>query len=284
MNKKDSYIIGEIKTTMGTVPVVSTKLNLKDVLGSWKVRWGIGRMNYKINPGIYAIGNPNKSSPVLISANYKLTFDTLRRELLGINCWIIILDTKGVNVWCASAKGTFSTEELLNRIKETGISEIVSHRKLILPQLCASGVNSNEVLRNSGFSSLFGPVRASDIKQFIDSGYKATEEMRRVKFSAWERLVLTPVELVEASKLSLKIFGAMFLVNLIAKRPFGTLDFIAYAGAVFIGTTITPVLLPIVPGKAFAFKGWLLGLFWMMLFNWFSGLFTAENWLLSVGY
>ena len=85
-NKEDSWIIGEVKTTMGIVPVVSTKLNKRGMFGSWKVRWGIGRMNYKINPGIYAIGNPDESSPVLVSANYKLTFDTLRRELLDINC------------------------------------------------------------------------------------------------------------------------------------------------------------------------------------------------------
>jgi len=72
-DKNDEWVIGEILTLKGRVPVVSTNLHFKDVLGAWKVRWGIGRINYKINPGLYAIGKPDHTSPVLVSANYKLT-------------------------------------------------------------------------------------------------------------------------------------------------------------------------------------------------------------------
>lgn len=79
-DKTDEWVTGEINTPRGNVPVVSTVLNIKDLLGMWKVRWGIGRMNYKINPGLYAVGKPDNTSPVLVSANYKLTFDVLRRE------------------------------------------------------------------------------------------------------------------------------------------------------------------------------------------------------------
>lgn len=266
------------------VPVVSTNLCLKDILGSWKVRLGIGRMNYKINPGLYAIGKPDHSSPVLVSANYKLTFDSLRKELSGLDCWILILDTKGVNVWCAAGKGTFGTDEIVNRISKTGLSEIVSHRKLILPQLGAPGVSAHEVTKQTGFSVVYGPVRANDIKTFIESGFKATKEMRTVKFTILDRLVLTPVELVSAAKSSLMIFGIIFLLNLFVARPFGLKDFIAYTGAVVTGTVITPMLLPLIPGRAFAWKGWLLGLLWTLGFIWCSGWFTSGSLLLAIGY
>lgn len=266
------------------VPVVSTNLCLKDILGSWKVRLGIGRMNYKINPGLYAIGKPDHSSPVLVSANYKLTFDSLRKELSGLDCWILILDTKGVNVWCAAGKGTFGTDEIVNRISKTGLSEIVSHRKLILPQLGAPGVSAHEVTKQTGFSVVYGPVRANDIKTFIESGFKATKEMRTVKFTILDRLVLTPVELVSAAKSSLMIFGIIFLLNLFVARPFGLKDFIAYTGAVVTGTVITPMHLPLIPGRAFAWKGWLLGLLWTLGFIWCSGWFTSGSLLLAIGY
>ncbi|ODM28109.1 acetyl-CoA synthase subunit gamma [Clostridium sp. Bc-iso-3] len=271
-------------TPKGSVPVVSANLHFKDLLGAWKVRWGIGRMKYKINPGLYAIGKPDHTSPVLVSANYKLTFDALRKELSDLDCWILILDTKGINVWCAAGKGTFGTDELVNRISKTGLSKIVSHRKLVLPQLGAPGVSAHEVTKQTGFSVVYGPVMAKDIKAFLDSGFKASKEMRTVKFTMWDRLVLTPVELVATAKSSLIVFGVMFLLNLFATRPFGLEDFIAYTGAVVTGAVLTPLILPVVPGRAFAWKGWLPGLLWTSGFIWYSGWFAPPYLLLAIGY
>ena len=166
-----------------SVPSVSTSLSYKDTLGAWKARWDIGRMNYMVEPGLYAVGNPDNDSPTLVSANYKLTFDTLRKNLSDLDCWLLILDTKGINVWCAAGKGTFGTDELVNRIEAVGLSKIVTHRKLVLPQLGAPNVNAHEVARRTGFSVAYGPVRASDIKTFISSGYKATKDMRTINFT-----------------------------------------------------------------------------------------------------
>jgi hypothetical protein len=283
-NKKDTWVAGEIHTSQGSVPAASTDLHFKDTLEAWKVRWGLGRMNYKINPGLYAVGKPDCASPVLVSANYKLTFNALRKELSGLNCWMLILDTKGINVWCAAGKGTFGTDELVGRISKTRLSEIVEHRTLVLPQLSAPGVSAQEVTRKSGFSVVYGPVSARDIKAFLDSGFRATEDMRLVKFTIWDRLVLTPVELVQTAKISLMVFGVLFLINLFAARPFGLLDFFVYAGAVAMGTVVTPVFLPVIPGRAFAWKGWLLGLFWTAGFIWLNGWFVPEFLLLAIGY
>ena len=266
------------------IQAVSPRLTFKDRLGGWKVRWGIGRMRYTVEPGVYAVGDPDENSPVLVSANYKLSFDMLRKNLSGVDCWLLILDTKGVNVWCAAGKGTFGTEEMVNRINAVGLSEIVTHKKLILPQLGASGVSGYEVTQRTGFSVTFGPVRASDIKAFMAAGYKTTKEMRTVQFTMWDRMVLTPVELVESAKVSIVVFGVMFLMNLFAARPFGLWDFLAYVAAVLTGTVITPVLLPFIPGKAFAFKGWLSGAAGMAFIVWAYGWFASPFLLLGIGY
>ena len=267
-----------------TKTTVSTVLTVRDVLGAWKVRWGIGRDNYKVDPGLYEVGHPDSNSPVLVSANYKLTFDTLRKNLTGLNCWLLILDTKGINVWCAAGKGTFGTDELINRIEETGLSGVVEHRKLLVPQLGATGVSGYEVTKHTGFYVIFGPVRARDIKDFISADYKATKKMRTVQFTFWDRLVLAPMELVEAAKISLIVFGVLFLINLFAARPFGFQDFIAYSTAVLAGTVFTPALLPLIPGRAFAFKGWLLGGISMALIAYAFGWFTPPFLLLGIGY
>jgi len=267
-----------------TIPIASTVLLPEDILGAWKARWGINRNNYKVEPGLYAVGKPDSHSPVLVSANYKLTFDTLRKNLSGLACWLLILDTKGINVWCAAGKGTFGTNELIYRIKSTGLKEIVEHRTLVLPQLGATGVSGYEISKNTDFTVIYGPVRARDIKDFISAGNKATKEMRTVKFNFLDRLVLVPLELVTAAKTSLLIFGVLFLINFFASRPFGFPDFIIYISAFITGSVLTPIFLPLIPGKAFAFKGWFLGLISTTLISYSFGWFAPPFLLLGIGY
>ena len=266
------------------IKTASTRLTFRDVLGAWKVRWGIDRMNYKVDPGLYAVGSPSAASPVLVSANYKLTFDSLRKELSRLDCWLLILDTKGVNVWCAAGKGTFGSDELVRRVEATRLPEVVSHRELILPQLSAAGVSAHEISKRTGFSVVYGPVRARDIETFLASGRRATEAMRAVEFTALDRLVLTPVEVAAAAKKFLQFVGVLFLINLFAARPFGFADVAACAGAVAVGTVVVPVLLPVIPGRSFAWKGWLLGLIWTLGAAWRYGWFAAGRELLGAGY
>lgn len=265
------WITGEISTNAGKVPQIAAKLTSTDAFGTCKVRLGINRMNYKVNPGLYAVGTPDSSSPVLVTANYKLTFDTLRKELHGLNVWIMVLDTKGVNVWCAAGKGTFGTKELVNRTSKVKLSQIVSHKTLILPQLGAPGVCAHEVTKQTGFKVSYGPVRAEDIKEFLEYGMKAKEEMREVKFNIVDRAVLTPIEFINTFKIAILVFGIMFIINLFAINPFGLIDFYAFIGALLVGSVLTPIFLPWVPVRAFAAKGWILGLIWAAVVNTLNG-------------
>ena len=142
-------MIGKLETPVGLVPQVSSILTRSDHLGTFKARWGIGRMHYTVCPGLYALGKPNETSPVLVTANYKMSFDKLRKELESRNLWILVLDTKGINVWCSAGKGTFGTMELVSRIESSGLAKVVSHRELILPQLAGPGVAAYQVKKLS---------------------------------------------------------------------------------------------------------------------------------------
>ena len=130
-------LVGKINMPEIKVEIVSTRLTLSDRLGDWKARWTMGRMDYRVNPGLYGVGQPDNQSPVLVTANYKMTFNSLRSELGGISAWILVLDTKGINVWCAAGKGTFGTKELVRRIRAVSLDKRLAHRVLILPQLGA---------------------------------------------------------------------------------------------------------------------------------------------------
>jgi hypothetical protein len=247
-----------------TVCRTTTKLTFKDTLGLWRVRLGIRRKSYRVLPGIYCTGNPDRDSHVFVSANYKLSFDNLRSSLAGINAWILVLDTKGVNVWCAAGKGTFSTGEIINKIKEFRLELLISHKTLIVPQLAATGVSAHDVLKLSGYRVIFGPVRAQDITKFLYNGMKATKEMRTVSFGVKDRAVLIPIEFVGILKYILAII-AVFVIFKYTKVDFINLrDTIAFSGAFVMASVFVPLFLPWIPGRAFSLKGFFVGIIWTM--------------------
>jgi len=262
-----SWIIGKFASGSGEIPVVNTRLTFSDRLGAWRVRWGIARARYRIEPGLYGAGNPTPQSPVFVSANYKLSFDRLRSNLAGIDGWILVLDTRGINVWCAAGKGTFGTDEIVRRIRAVGLENFVSHRKLIVPQLGATGVSAHRVRELCGFHVIYGPVRASDIPTFLKAGKKASPEMRRVRFSFGDRAVLVPNELVQNARYLLPVAAGLILLagfgpniySLDRAARIGITSAVVLAISYVIGLTIPALLLPWLPGRAFSAKGAWIG-------------------------
>ena len=240
---------------------------MRDQFGMMRARIGISRNQYKLNPGLYCVGNPTAESSVFVTANYKLSFDSLRKELTGISAWILVIDTRGINVWCAAGKGTFSADEIALQVKRARLAEIVCHRELILPQLAAPGVASHELNRKCGFKGIFGPVRAADIPGFIANGNQADETMRSVTFTLTERLVLVPVEISLIWKLFALISLGLFAVSGIGPDLYslsqalsrGVTAMGATVFAILAGAMITPVFLPWIPGRQFWWKGMIAG-------------------------
>lgn len=262
------FVRGSVQTPAGETPRVESALSRADRLGAILVRSRIRRMNYTVDPGLYALGDPSPESPVLISANYKLSFDHLRRSLDQTNAWILVLDTDGINVWCAAGKGTFGTDELVKRIKAGNLEQVVSHRQIIVPQLGGPGVAAHLVKRHSGFEVLYGPVRADELPAFLAAGNRATPEMRRVSFDFGQRAAVVPVELMGALKHMMWLAPLVYLLGgLWGPQPFwqaaaqhGMLAAQALLIATLAGAAASPLLLPWLPGRAFSLKGMWPGL------------------------
>jgi len=264
---KQPFVVGAVETSVGLLPRVTSSLTWADHWGTIKARWGVGRMHYTVEPGLYALGDPDGRSPVLVTANYKMSFDRLREKLTGQNVWILVLDTDGINVWCSAGKGTFGSEELIRRIAISGLNRVVNHRELILPQLSGPGVAAHLVKKFSGFKIHYGPIRASDLPAYLDAGLKATPEMRLKTFTLRERVALIPIELVAALKPGLLILLAFFLLGGLGGPAgywenavnYGVFAVVAFMTAILTGAVLTPILLPVLPGRAFSFKGFIVG-------------------------
>jgi hypothetical protein len=235
-------------------PIIFTttsRLSQADRWDHFLARMGVKRSEHRMEPGLYALGHPNPDSPVFVSANYTLSFDALRSALEGVEAYILVLDTQGINVWCAAGKGTFGTDEIVARVGTTHLGDVVRHRKLILPQLGAPGVAAHAVKQRAGFWVEYGPVRAADLPEYLKTR-KASAEMRKVKFPMRDRLVLIPVDLV---RLLLPMIGAAILFYFLG----GWLLSLAAAAAILAGVVLFPILLPWLPTHNFSSKGFLLG-------------------------
>lgn len=291
---KYSFLLGETPNIDTVIPLVATKNDFMDFLGAVMVRWGMNRNNYRISPGLYGVGTPDEMSDVFVTANYKLSFDALRKSLYAINGWILVLDTKGVNVWCAAGKGTFGTKELVNRIKLTSLEKIVNHKRLILPQLGATGIAAHKVKEDSGFNVHYGPVRAADIKRFISEGYRADKVMRRVSFGFIDRIKLIPNDFMYGKFILLGAIAIFIIISGLSHKGISYRDFWENSGpavlsvllAYISGTVITPMLLPYIPGRRFSLKGFYSGalvfviLYILKLTG--SNIFETVSWFLVI--
>ncbi|MDZ4168233.1 MAG: mercury methylation corrinoid protein HgcA [Coriobacteriia bacterium] len=262
----EPYVDGTVDTFAGPVKRVTTELSSEDRLGALRVRLAIARNDYRVRPALYAIGAPDDTSPVLVTGNYKLTFDTLRGELGGRDVWLLVIDSRGVNVWCAAGKGVFSTAEVVRGIRDARLEQTVSHTRVVLPQLGATGVAAHEVRAATGFSAVWGPVRAGDLPAFLDAGMKATPAMRRVHFELKDRARLVGVEAsVLWSRRSVIAIGVLVAAAFILPRltslsgEIWLLTMAVGVLAVLAGAVVMPLLLPWLPGRTFALKGAIAG-------------------------
>ena len=237
--------------TMPDLMRTSSALTFADHWDHFLARWGYRRGDHRVAPGLYALGQPTSESPVFVTANYTLSFDALRSALTGVDGYILVLDTQGVNVWCAAGKGAFGTEEIVRRIEAVRLADVVAHRTLILPQLGAPGVAAHEVKQRTGFKVEYGPVRAADLPEYLKT-HQATPEMRQVRFPLRDRLVLIPVELIQ-------VLRPTALAALVLTVLFGPLMAAGAAAAVLAGAALFPILLPWLPTEEFSSKGFILG-------------------------
>jgi NAD-dependent dihydropyrimidine dehydrogenase PreA subunit len=143
---------------------------------------------WSTEPGLRSAGNPGRSSPVLVTGNYDLTVRRLLRALEGVDAWVVVAPSRGINVWCAAAGGHLTSHQVVTALKTSGVEERVEHRRAILPQLAATGVQAREVSQRCGWKLRFGPVYAEDLPRYLAQHEKKSDDMRRVRFGLAERL------------------------------------------------------------------------------------------------
>jgi len=138
--------------------------------------------------GMTKIGKPNRMSPVFLTCNYHLTVKRVKRTLHGIDCYLLVANSNGHNVWCGATGGHFTSHDVISVLKTSGIEKLVGHNNVILPQLAATGIEAKYIQKKTGWKVIWGPVYAKNIQAFIENNLKKTIEMREVRFSLVQRI------------------------------------------------------------------------------------------------
>jgi NAD-dependent dihydropyrimidine dehydrogenase PreA subunit len=169
-------------------------------------------------PGLRRIGNPDRRSPVLVTCNFALTVRRLRDALRGRDAWLLVANSHGINVWCAASGGHLTDHEVIAAVRASGIGDRVDHRRLVLPQLAATGIERRHIADTTGWEAVWGPARLEDLPDYLDRGGAVTRRDRWMRFPAWERVEMAvmwtvPMALVAAIALALAAGAAAALAG-----------------------------------------------------------------------
>jgi Pyruvate/2-oxoacid:ferredoxin oxidoreductase delta subunit len=176
---------------------------------------------------------------------------TLERD--GVDAWLLVAPTKGVNVWCAGGAGDFTADTVISIIKTSGIEKLVDHRRLIVPQLSANGVNIWSLKERSGWRPQFGPAHIKDVAAFLKSRKPRTvREHRKVTFDVKDRFVM-------GTNLGFNVSLLLFLPLLLASIWISGLWWKTIP-LLFIFSVVCSLLVFWLPGKIGVQKGLSLGL------------------------
>jgi demethylmenaquinone methyltransferase/2-methoxy-6-polyprenyl-1,4-benzoquinol methylase len=198
----------------------------------------------KFQPGLYAVGHPNPDSAVLVTGSFDLTVRRLTRAIDGkLDAWVLVADSAGINVWCAAGGGYFTAEKVIAAMKSSNLKAVVNHHTLILPQLCANGVDGWRIRQETGWRVDWGPARAEDIPAYLSSNRRKTDAMRWVRFPLKDRLEMVTV--------TLGFYGLMILlpVFIFWRHMFWSVAFSMIGLSYFYA-----VILPWLPGRDGLYK------------------------------
>jgi len=184
-------------------------VRVSDVPGYLRDR-ALGMLPHRAATGLIRIGKPGRDSPVLVTGNFTLTVRRLREALHGYDAWLLVANSKGIDVWCAAGGGHLTHHDIISVLRTSHVADRVDRREVILPQLCATGVERRRITEATGFATLWGPARLEDLPAFLDRGEQAAKSERFMRFPGWERMEMAAMLGVPLLVVMLPILAGVF--------------------------------------------------------------------------
>ena len=246
-------------------------LNILKLCGGFLFRW----VGFPVEPRLQKIGQPDENSPVLLTSNFNITVYRVAKALKNIDCWLLIAPSNGINVWCGACGDDFLTNSVLLILKLSNISNKVNHRRLILPQLSACGLDPIKIKEKTGWNAKFGPVYAKDIPEYIKNNFKKSQSQREVSFPISARLEMASMYFSMLTIILSIIYGicAIFIDRL---DWFVYLDMICLCALMNYGALFSVPYIKLISGriKMVIFEGLIIGFILLFYFFIWSDVFV----------
>lgn len=125
------------------------------------------RKPVSVEGGVKVLGNPDRTSPVLVTTNYALTYFTVESDIKAANldCYLVVIDTGGLSVESAVAGRILTAESIASALTDYQVKDLVDHTVLIIPGLAAR--ISGEAEETTGWQIRVGPKDSSGLSKFI---------------------------------------------------------------------------------------------------------------------
>jgi hypothetical protein len=129
-----------------------------------------------IKSGLYRLGKPNSASPLFLTSNFYMTFKAVVKALQSRDCWLLVEDSEGWNVWCATGAGVFNAEKAAALMRAYDLEATLDHQHIIIPLL--GGKIARRLKELTGWEVIKGPIQARDLPEFIENDFVTTPAMR----------------------------------------------------------------------------------------------------------
>jgi len=198
-----------------------------------------------VRPGVYRVGQPGPAGPVLLTGNFLASVEAVRGGLAGHGAYVVVEDSQGWNVWCASDAGLFDAEKGAALIERYGLDTLVDTRRIVVPRL--GGRVRSRLAALSGWDVDVGPIEARDLPAFLSTGISPPMLSLRRLYGRPERVRVAALTLMQLAVLLLPLR----LVPPAYRRP--TQDFALLAGV------LLPLAHDALPGRTGISKASALG-------------------------
>lgn len=122
----------------------------------------------RVEPKVYNFANPTEDSPVLLTVDFALTYFVVSGEIdrSKSSAYLLIPDAGGYSVLTSWAAGKLGGSVIRNAVKESGLEEKLTRKRLVLPGKVAvlKGDVEEEL---PGWEIIVGPDEAMQIPKFL---------------------------------------------------------------------------------------------------------------------
>lgn len=175
-NRDDSMLEANIATVAilkyASIVVLSSVEQWKN-LALFTIRQNVytdPQVPMQVKQAIYEVGGPTADSPLMITTNFSLTYFIVSGEVENskVPSWLAVMDCEGLSVLTAWAAGKFIASKIATFIQESGISDKVSKKELIIPGQVAilSGALEDKL---EGWKITVGPREANALPTYLKS-------------------------------------------------------------------------------------------------------------------